>query len=183
MKQHVTVEDVWVPKGADAAPRRFIKPLSFVPMFARGGDTLQRLAVEAKRRPDDAGAFERLGIAYANSGDHAQAAQALGESVAIDPNRSRAWSALGEAQTRAAGADQGPIPHAARRSFDRALALDPEDVRAQFYLALDKDAQGAPELAIDAWLGLLRVVSLGSGPEEKIRAAILASLNRKMHID
>lgn len=183
MKQHVTMDDIWVSSSADAEQRRFIKPLSFLPMFARGGDTLQRLAGEAKRRPDDAGAFERLGIAYSNAGDHAQAAQALGESVAIDPNRSRAWSALGEAQTRAAGADQGPIPHAARRSFDRALALDPEDVRAQFYLALDKDAQGAPDQAIDEWLGLLRNVSLGSGPEEKIRAAILASLKREMKED
>lgn len=183
MKHQVTADDVWAPDGSQKTSQRLIKPLSFIPMFARGGDTLQRLAAEAKRRPDDAGAFEKLGIAHANAGDHAQAAQALTESVAIDPSRSRAWSALGEAQTRVAGAEQGPIPHAARRSFEQALALDPEDVRAQFYLAVDKDAEGAREQAIDDWMNLLRTVRLGSGPEEKIRAAILASLSREMKND
>lgn len=183
MKRQITTDDVWVSSDPEKASQRFIKPLSFVPMFARGGDTLQRLVAEAKRRPNDAGAFEKLGIAYANAGDHVQAAQALGESVAIDPGRSRAWSALGEAQTRVAGAEQGPIPHAARRSFEQALALDPEDVRAQFYLAVDKDAEGAREQAINDWMSLLRTVRLGSGPEEKIRAAILASLSREMQTD
>ena len=183
MKRRVTTDDVWVPTSSDAPPNRITRPLSFVPMLTRGGDTLQRLTAETKRCPDDAGAFERLGIAYANAGDHAQAAQALGESVAINPNRSRAWSALGEAQTRVAGAEQGPVPHAARRSFEHALALDPEDIRAQFYLALDKDAQGARDQAIGDWLDLLRVVTLGSEPEEKIRAAILASLKREMQIN
>ncbi len=181
MMRSSSIGDDWaVLTGGVPAPRR-TGPLSFVPMLGRGGDTLQRLTAEAARHPDDASAFERLGIAHANAGDHVRAAEALGEAVAIDPVRSRAWSALGEARARAAGSGDGPVPHAARDAFSRALAIDPEDVRAQFYLAMDKDARGAREEAVGDWMELLRVVPLGSKPEETIRAAILASLQRELN--
>ncbi len=177
MKRQSPVSDDWVMPDQEKPARRSFGPLSFVPMLSRGRDTIQSLTAEVRRHPDDAGAFERLGIAHANAGDHASAAQALGEAVAIDPARSRAWSALGEARVRVADADA--IPYAARDAFEKALALDPEDVRAQFYLAVEKDASGAREEAMGDWLDLLRVVPLGSKPNDKIRAAILASMNRE----
>ena len=182
MKSERTVGD-WVPVGFESASKaKSVLPISFKPMLSRGAGALKRVAMEVLQNPQDAGAFERLGVALAEAGQHQRATDMFGTAVVLDPAFSRAWSALGEAYLRVAGPDV-PMPSAARNAFERAFALDPEDVRAQFYLAMDKEAHGARDEAIETWLGLLRTVPLGSRPNEAVRAAILASLKREMALD
>ena len=57
----------------------------------------------------------------------------------------------GEALTRAAG---GLVTEPARKAFERALAADPKDVRAVFFLGLAESQAGNARAALERWLRL-----------------------------
>jgi cytochrome c-type biogenesis protein CcmH len=59
---------------------------------------------------------------------------------------------LGEALT---GAADGIVTAEARQAFDRALRLDPKDVRTRYFLGLAAEQDGRPKDAAEAWRALL----------------------------
>ena len=102
--------------------------------------------------PDDVEGWVMLGRSSQVLGRIDEAIVAYGRALALDPRLSDIRSSLGEAQVMAAG---GVIVQEARRAFEQALALNPNDARARFYLALAREQDGDLAGALDALAELL----------------------------
>ncbi|MGX7926834.1 tetratricopeptide repeat protein [Tsuneonella sp. HG094] len=123
-------------------------------------DPLATLEQDARANPQDAGAWQRLGLAYFDAGRFADAATAYGRATQAAPNNAALWSSLGEALVMASERD--PMPASAREAFAKAVALDPKDARARYFQAVDKDIGGDHRGAIEDWLALLADTPAGA---------------------
>lgn len=129
-------------EGDDAAP-----PPAAV------ADPLAALEKDAADNPRDSGVWQRLGFAYFDAGRFADSAEAYAKAAEAAPKSAVLWSSLGEALVMASARD--PMPPRAREAFAKAIALNPKDPRARYFLAVDKDLAGDHRGAIAAWLALL----------------------------
>lgn len=135
-----------------------------------------------RARPEDASAWRDLGNAQLKARKFRDAERSYAKAVALDPARPETWSALGEARIQFETSNGLRLPAGAGDAFRKALALDPRDPRARFYLAMEKDFAGQHDAAIGEWLALLREVPAGSDADESIRAAITASVSRNQKL-
>lgn len=124
-----------------------------LPPDAELGLLLDGLEAKLVENPGDATGWAMLGAGRMQMGRYGDAAAAYARAAALQPDHADHRSAWGEALTMA---DGGTVSPAARESFRQALALDPQDTRARYYLALARDADGDTAGAIDDWLKLLR---------------------------
>lgn len=115
--------------------------------------TIEQLRAAAEASKDDAGPWADLAFAYFQEGQFGEAAGAYKRAVAIDPQAAVLWSALGEALVM--GSQRDPLPAEALAAFEKAVALDPTDPRARYFLAAKKDIDKDHEGALAAWLDLL----------------------------
>jgi cytochrome c-type biogenesis protein CcmH len=119
-----------------------------------------------------------VGWAYAQSGDARASADAYRKATILEPGLAENWSSLGEAlQT----ASPNIVPEAAA-AFRKALALDPADPRARYFLAVQKDLGGDHKGAIEDWLALLKDTPPGAPWEADVRRTVEQSA-AKNHID
>ncbi|WP_288990330.1 tetratricopeptide repeat protein [uncultured Sphingopyxis sp.] len=141
------------------------------PMAAASPDA-QLAAIEerTRREPQSADAWMALGAARFDLGDYPGAAAAYEKSVAIAPESAGLWSALGEARVMASPRD--PMPPAAAEAFDKAIALNPKDPRARYFMAVKKDIAGDHKGAIDEWFALLADTPQGAPWEADLRRTI-----------
>ena len=111
-------------------------------------------ALDAKMasNPRDPTGWRMLGWSYFQAERFADAATAYGKAVALKPDGAGFQSAYGEALALAAN---GQVTPAARSAFEKAVAQDPNDARARFFLAQARAQEGDAKGAIDAWLSLL----------------------------
>lgn len=132
----------------------------------------QLAAIEerTRREPQSADAWMALGAARFDLGDYPGAAAAYEKSVAIAPESAGLWSALGEARVMASPRD--PMPPAAAEAFDKAIALNPKDPRARYFMAVKKDIAGDHKGAIDEWFALLADTPQGAPWEADLRRTI-----------
>jgi cytochrome c-type biogenesis protein CcmH len=93
-----------------------------------------------------------VGWAYAESGNAQASAGAYRRATEIEPQNAENWSSLGEALQVAST----EVNAEAEAAFGRALALDPSDARARYFLAVQKDLRGDHKGAVEQWLALLR---------------------------
>lgn len=142
-----------------------------VPESAQSADDpLDLLERTARENPEDAGAWQRLGIALFDAGRFADAASAYARASDADPDNAALWSSRGEALVMASERD--PMPESAREAFAKAIALDPKDPRARYFLAVDKDLSGDHRGAIDDWLALLADTPSGAPWEADLTRTI-----------
>jgi cytochrome c-type biogenesis protein CcmH len=111
-------------------------------------------AVEARliAKPDDGKGWAVIAPVYLRLERYADAAHAYSEALRLlgeDPTRRAAY---GEALVAAAG---GVVTDEARQAFDRALAEQPDQPQARFYLALGAEQDGKKADAIRAYESLL----------------------------
>lgn len=118
-----------------------------------GEPDLVQLRAIAQASANDPRAWSNLAYAHFERGEFAEAAEAYRRALAIDDTQSGLWSARGEALVMASARD--PLPAEALAAFEKALALDPKDPRARYFLAVKKDLDKDHEGAIAAWLALL----------------------------
>lgn len=125
-------------------------------VVASGDTSLQRMiaALEGQVRetPDDAEMWGILGGAYSQAGRYDAAAGAYARAALLSPEEARLHSALGEALVQVAG---GVVTDDALVAFRAAIARDPSDPRARYFLALHKDQTGDRDGAMDDWIALL----------------------------
>lgn len=133
-------------------------------------DPLAAPEARTREKPDDGEAWSALASGYFESGKFAEAVAAYDKAIGLTPGRAELWSARGEARVMASPRD--PMPVAALADFKRAVALDPKDPRARYFLAVSKDLAGDHQGAIDAWLALLADTPKGASWEADLRRTI-----------
>ncbi len=132
--------------------------------------TITDLEERLKGNPSDVQGWRALGWALFRAGKHAEAASAYARAVQINPKRAEDWSALGEARVMAG---PGDVPADAKQAFEKAIALDPKDPRARYFIGVAKDIAGDHKGAIDDWLTLLADTPAGAPWEADVRRLIL----------
>lgn len=138
------------------------------------------LAKAAEAAPGNADSWAKLGNAQLRTRAFPAAIASYRRAVAIDPNRAEIWSAMGEAYIQSERSDSAAMPKGASEAFDKALALDPQNLRARFYKTMERDFAGQHDEAIGEWLQQLRAAPMGSDADEAIRAALTFSINRNI---
>jgi cytochrome c-type biogenesis protein CcmH len=109
----------------------------------------------------------------------ADAAEVLAQAAMRSPHRPDIRSLLGE--TRVAAAD-GVVGDAARTAFREALALDPSDPRARFYLGLARAQDGDLRGALDDWLAF-EADSPPNAPWRTMLAERMSALAKELGVD
>jgi cytochrome c-type biogenesis protein CcmH len=167
---------------AMAAPvetRRRLSPATLLLAVAAIA-ALGSIAYAALGRRGDAAAdpvakdWRTVGWAYAEKGDAAASAEAYRKAARIEPDNAENWSSLGEAlQT----GSRTVVPEAAQ-ALAKAIALDPADARARYFLAVQKDLAGDHKGALAGWSGLLKDTPAGAPWEADLRRTIADTAKR-----
>jgi cytochrome c-type biogenesis protein CcmH len=118
-----------------------------------GALSIETLEKRTQAQPGDVSGWQMLGAAYFNAARYDDAARAYDKASGLAPDKSAIWSALGEARVMASQSD--PMPPPAAAAFARAIALDANDPRARYFLAVKRDLTGDHEGAVADWLALL----------------------------
>ncbi|WP_231639323.1 tetratricopeptide repeat protein [Sphingomonas profundi] len=130
---------------------------------------IAQLEAKMKANPGDAAGWRMLGWSYYRTERFADAVNAYRRATLADPKNAEGWSALGEAISLAG---KGDVPAEAEGAFRKALAIDPADPRARYFLAVRKDLSGDHKGAVDDWLALLKDTPPGAPWEENVRQTI-----------
>lgn len=142
------------------------------PAHPGGGDTsamIGQLEAKLKASPNDPEGWRMLGWSYVQTGRFADAASAYGRAVALDP-KAEYLSAEGEALVQAAN---GQVTGDASAAFKKAVAADPTDPRARYFLAVDKDQQGDHKGAMADWIALVKSAPPDAPWAAQVRAFVI----------
>jgi cytochrome c-type biogenesis protein CcmH len=137
-----------------------------------------RLAVVVRGRPADPRGWAILGRAYLTANDPGDAAKAFARAISAERRvgvvQSFLYSAYGEALTQDAS---GAVTPEAEAAFAQALALDPKDRAARYYVGLAAAARGDNNKALGLWRSLLDDVPTNSAVHQDLvdRIAVLTA--------
>lgn len=137
-----------------------------------------RLAVVVRNRSTDPRGWAILGRAYLTAGDPSDAAKSFARAIAAQrasgPIQPFLYSAYGEALTQDSA---GAVTPEAEAAFTEALAGDPRDKAARYYLGLAAAARGNGEKAFELWQSLLADVPSNSAAHQDLvdRIAVLTA--------
>ena len=112
--------------------------------------TAEKLAELLQSSPSASG-YKRLAEMYFNARNYEQAADADRQAVALGATDSATWSEFGESVVMANG---GAVVPEAMMAFTNALAIDPHDDRARFYIGLAESQIGNLKQAVAIWRDL-----------------------------
>lgn len=112
---------------------------------------LAALEAQVAAKPTDAKAWEALAAGYDAAGRPRDAATAYGKAIGLGAQDTTTLAALGQSLLLA---NQGEMNDAAGDAFRRAVAADPSNPTARFFLALGKAQSGDVEGALTDWLAL-----------------------------
>lgn len=135
-----------------------------------------RLAEVVRGRPQDPRGWTILGRAYLTAGDPGDAAKAFARAITAqrlsgEAVQSILYSAYGEALTQDAA---GAVTPEAEAAFSQALASDPRDRAARYYLGLAAAARDDKHKALTLWQSLLADVPPASAVHEDLVDRIAA---------
>jgi cytochrome c-type biogenesis protein CcmH len=116
-----------------------------------------------------------LGWSKVQTQRYAEAVRAYARAATLAPGQADLWSALGEARVLAAGS-VGPD---ADQAFAKALAIDPKDPRARYFLAVEKDVAGDHRTAVEDWIALLKDAPAGAPWAESVHALVVQVAGRE----
>jgi cytochrome c-type biogenesis protein CcmH len=102
-------------------------------------------------QPNSAAAWTALATGYGAEERPLDAATAFGKAVALGANSADTLAAYGQALLMASG---GEMTEPARAAFRRALAAEPSQPTARFFLALGRAQEGDLEGALSDWMAL-----------------------------
>jgi cytochrome c-type biogenesis protein CcmH len=117
-------------------------------------ELVAQLEQRLKDHPEDVQGWILLARSYRTMGRTADAAHAWREVIQRSPNPAEYASLYAEALVAAA---DGMVTPEAQTRFQEALAADPLDPRARYYLGLARAQAGESRAALQAWVDLLAV--------------------------
>lgn len=147
----------------------------FAPRVAGPADQLPldalvlKVEQHLKENPDDLRGWEVIAPAYMRQQKYNASAAAWNKAIALGGETAGRLAARGEALVFSA---EGSLTKAAREDFAGAVALDPQEPRAQYYLGLADIQDGNKDEAVTRWKALLD----GAAPDASWRASIEAEL-------
>jgi cytochrome c-type biogenesis protein CcmH len=110
-----------------------------------------QLAARLKQRPDDLEGWRLYARSLVGMRRFADAVAAYQRATTLAPKDADLWSQLAETQITAAG---GNVTPAARQTLEKALAVDPAEPRARYYVGQAARQAGAIKQALKIWLDL-----------------------------
>jgi cytochrome c-type biogenesis protein CcmH len=134
-----------------AQPRSTAGPMSTPRQLPDVDTMIERLAARLRSQPDDAEGWRMLGWSYFHVQRPSKAAEAYARAVALRPQSSEFKSAYGEALV---GAEGGTVTPEALEAFTGALAIDAQNARARYFVAVSKLQAGKTKDAFEDLLGL-----------------------------
>lgn len=108
-------------------------------------ELVARAELHLQRNPEDGRGWDVLAPIYMRIGRSADAATAFRNAIRLEGASAQREGGLGEALAVAAN---GVVGADARAAFERALAIDPKDARARYFLALGYVQDGRRDEAI-----------------------------------
>lgn len=111
-----------------------------------------KVEAHLERNPDDARGYEVLAPVYLRLGRLADAVSARRKLLTLSGENAERQSDLGEALTAAAN---GIVTADAKSAFDRALALDPAQFKAKFYIGMAAEQDGDRSQAVAVWRDMI----------------------------
>ena len=128
-----------------------------------------------EKRPNDGRGWEVLAPVYMKMGRFDDAVRARANASRFLGATASREADLGEAQAAAAN---GVVTAEARQSFERALKLDPSDLKAQYFVGLSAVQDGRPQEAIRIWRAALEIAP-GNSPYRRLTQQSLAQIDPK----
>ena len=123
-------------------------------------ELVARVEAHLEQNPEDGRGWEVIGPVYMRLGRYDDAVRARSSVLRLlGPNATREAD-LGEAIT---GAQNGIVTAEAKEAFDRAVKLDPSDIRARYFLGLAAEQDGRPKEAAEVWRALLAEATADAG--------------------
>ena len=121
------------------------------------------------RNPDDGSGWEVLAPVYMRLGRFDDAVAARRKSLALNGATATREADLGEAL---AGAANGVVTAEAKGLFERAVARDPHEAKARYFLGLAAEQDGKADAAAAIWRALLADAPAGAQWVEFVRGAL-----------
>ena len=131
---------------------------------------ISKLEDKLAQDPQNADGWRMLGWSYFETGRYADAAKAYRHAADLAPAKAENWSALGEALVLAGG--QG-ITGEAKTTFEKALAADPKDPRARYFIGAAREQAGDHKGAVADWIALLNDSPPGAPWSSSVRERIM----------
>ncbi len=132
------------------------QPLAQRVAMARESQTLENLIAQVEgfleRNPEDGRGWEVIAPVYLRLGRVDDAVKARRNALRINGETAERMTHLGEAMVAAAN---GVVTAEAKTAFDRAVALDPRDVKARYFLGLAAEQDGERSSAAAIWRAML----------------------------
>jgi cytochrome c-type biogenesis protein CcmH len=113
---------------------------------------VSQVEAHLERDPNDARGYEVLAPVYLRLGRYADAVFARRKLLALSGETPERQADLGEALT---AASNGIVTDEAKSAFERAVALDANALKAQFFLGLAAEQDGDKPKAAAIWRGML----------------------------
>ncbi len=136
-------------------------------------DAVGRIEAHLAQHPEDGRGFEVVAPYYMRTGRFDDAVHAYGEALRLLGATAARHAALGEARTLAAG---GVVTEAANQDFEAALAQEPTQPTARFYLGLAAAQNGERDKAREIWSKMLAEAPDGAPWVERVKM-LLAKLD------
>ncbi len=130
---------------------------------------IERLAQRLEKEPGDGEGFRMLGWSYLMTGHPEKAIEPYKRALALLPGKANVQAGYGEALV---GSNGNKVTPEAKAAFDKALALDPAEPRATYFLALWQAQNGNASAALDSWIKLAN----GAAPDAPWLADVQARI-------
>jgi cytochrome c-type biogenesis protein CcmH len=135
------------------------------------GNLVAQVEAHLEKNPTDGRGWNVLAPVLARLGRYDEAVRAYRNSIAYNGDSSERRADLGEALAAAAG---GVVTSEAKAEFERAVALNADEVKASYFLGLAAEQDGRGNEATSIWRGMLAKAP----PDAPWRPLVQAALAR-----
>lgn len=130
---------------------------------------VSQVEAHLERNPSDARGYTVIAPVYMRMGRFTDAVNARRKVIALSGETAERQSDLGEALAAAAN---GIVTEEAKAAFDRALVLDKDDLKAQFFVGVAAEQDGDRAKAAAIWRGMLEGAPVAAPWVPMVREAL-----------
>jgi cytochrome c-type biogenesis protein CcmH len=133
-------------------------------------DLVSQVEAHLEHNPDDARGYAVVAPVYMRLGRFADAVNARRRLLALSGESADRQADLGEALAAAAN---GVVTVEAKAAFERALALDPNDLKSTYYTGIAAEQDGDKAKAAGIWTGMLKDAPPDAAWAPMVREALM----------